>query len=155
MPKHRTCGECALRQNGVCPIFNQAVESTQSACVKFMSAIIPCELCGNVILPGQMLIDITITDERHNICRNCKKSLGHCASCKSRNECSFETDPSTLPKVIQKESRQGNMITVTQVKNPSRIEITCKKSWPCFLEEYGCLKENGPCGNYKIIYEGR
>ena len=151
----KTCGQCALRQNGICPIFNKAVEAEQSACMNYLTTIVPCELCGGVILPGQMLIDITIPNERHTVCRNCKKTFGHCQSCIERQKCSFETDPSSLPKVVQQEFRQGNMISVTQVKNPSRIEITCKKGCSCFHEEIGCLKENGTCGNYKIIYEGR
>lgn len=151
----KTCGQCALRQNCICPIFNKAVEAEQPACMHYLTTIVQCELCGNVILPGQMLIDITIPDERHTVCRNCKQHFGKCASCKEARTCSFETDPSSLPKVVQKEFRQGNVYSVTQVKNPSRIEITCKKGCPCFHEEFGCLKENGTCGNYKIIYEGR
>jgi hypothetical protein len=33
-------------------------------------------------------------------------------------------------------------------KIPSLVEITCKQRCSCFSEEYGCLKENGICGNY-------
>ena len=150
----KTCGECALRQNGICAIFQEAVESAQSACVKFTSELHTCELCGNVILPGHRLIDITIPNERHSVCASCKKTFGHCASCKQRSNCLFETDSSSLPKFIQKEFRQGNMTQIMTVKNPSRIEITCKKGCPCFDPEFGCLKENNTCGNYKIIYEG-
>lgn len=153
---NRTCGECALRQNGICPIFNVGVEAAQGACLSFTRELTPCELCGNIIIGSDnKLIDITIPDERHIICRDCKKTFGHCASCKNRSDCDFETNPSDIPKLIQKELRQGNMIQIMTVKNPSRIEITCKKGCPCFLEEFGCLKENNTCGNYKIIYEGR
>lgn len=151
----KTCGECALRQNGICPIFQEAVEAAQSACVKYTDELFTCELCGGIILRGDRLFDVTIPNEIHTVCRNCKKHFGHCASCKCGNECRFETDPSDLPKLTQKEFRQGNMIQIVTVKNPSRVDLTCKNGCPCFDPDFGCLKENNTCGNYKIVYEGR
>jgi hypothetical protein len=48
-----------------------------------------------------------------------------------------------------KEIRQGNMIAQQQVQNPERIRQTCQKGCKCWDEEFGCLKSNGCCGNWK------
>jgi hypothetical protein len=149
------CGQCALLQHngGICPIFNEKREPDDQGCPKFTSVLIPCSVCGRGVLPQTALIDLTLPGQPHWLCPNCQKQSGHCATCKYGNQCSFETDPSSLPKMIQQETRQGNMISVMTVKNPSRIEITCKKGCPCFDAENGCLKQNGCCGKYKIVYE--
>ena len=157
MLNKRTCGECALRQQtgGVCPLFNKAVSADEGGCPSFTGTQIFCELCHNLIIgTGNALIDITIPGETHSICKQCQKLIGHCNTCRRASACAFETDPSDLPKVIQQQVRQGNMISVMTVKNPSRIDITCKKGCPCFDSEIGCLREsNNSCGNYKIVYD--
>ncbi len=61
-----TCGDCALRQNGICAIFQEAVESAQSACVKFTTELFTCELCGGTILPGNRLFDIGMDNDHHH-----------------------------------------------------------------------------------------
>ena len=65
--------------------------------------------------------------------------------------CSFENDPSPLPKIVQKQVRQGNMTAITQVRNPERIEITCKKDCPCYDPEFECLRQFGTCGKCENI----
>ena len=153
---NRTCGKCVLRQQtgGVCPLFTQAVSANEGGCPSFTGTQIFCELCHNLIVgDSNALLDITAPNEMHTICKQCQKAIGHCNTCRHSNTCAFETDPSDLPKVVQQQTRQSNMISVMTVKNPSRIEITCKKGCPCFHEEIGCLKENGTCGNYKILYD--
>ena len=149
----RTCGQCALRQKCICPIFNMAVEANEPGCPSFTPEILTCELCGGVIVGKNGLLDVTNPERSHLICRNCKQTLGHCQSCYRAKLCDFETNPSTVPKVVQKEFRQGNMVQIMTVKNPSRIEITCKKGCPCFDPEIGCLRERNTCGNYKVSYE--
>ncbi len=157
MNNNRTCGECALMKHndGVCPVFNQTFDANEPGCPRFSTDLITCELCGQMALPLSINIDMTDEAHMHFICDGCRKQCGHCPTCINAQNCAFETDPSTLPKVIQQQTRQGNMISVTQVKNPARIDITCKKGCPCFSEEFGCLRQFNSCGNYKIVYEGR
>lgn len=110
--------------------------------------IIYCELCGQPIdYPTAIILD------NYYICHQCKNFMGTCALCTNVNKCDFETNPSPIPKVIQQQVRQGNMIAVTQVRNPKRIEITCKQNCPCFDSEIGCLREYNTCGQYKYIKE--
>ena len=152
---NRTCGECALMQHngGTCPIFNQTFEANESGCPRFAKDLVTCELCRHLIMPVGVVVDMTDDEHPHFICDECRKKCGHCPTCVNARTCAFETDPSSLPKLIQKEFRQGNMISVTQVKNPARIDITCKKGCPCFSEENGCSRQINTCGNYKIGYD--
>lgn len=146
----KLCGECALMQHngGVCPVFKSSVPAGQPACTIFAAELNPCRICGNHMTPPSELIDVTDPEHIIKYCRNCKTLLNHCQTCKNVQNCAFETDPSPLPKVVQQEIRQGNMISVTQVKNPSRIAETCEKKCPCFSKEFGCGKEINRCGNY-------
>lgn len=108
--------------------------------------VIYCELCGNPIdYPTAIILD------KMYICPRCKAAMGTCALCINGNKCDFEDNPSPIPKVVQQQVKQGNMITVTQIRSPKRIEITCKQNCPCFDSEIGCLKEYNTCGKYKFI----
>lgn len=152
---NRVCGECALMKHngGVCPVFNQVFEANEPGCPRFTTDLMSCELCGQFMLPIVAIIDLTDDEHPHFICDDCRRRCGHCPTCTKAKTCAFETDPSPLPKMVQKEFRQGNMISVTQIKNPERIEITCKKGCPCFDPENGCLRQFNSCGNYEIAYK--
>lgn len=109
-------------------------------------ANIPCDYCGN---PASSIIN---EDNLKCMCAQCFSMTKTCAMCVEGGKCAFETDPSPLPKQVQKTIRQGNMVLQTVVKNPDRIRETCQFGCICFHEEFGCLKENGTCGNYKEVY---
>lgn len=153
MLNHRTCGDCALMQHGggVCPVFKAARATTDPGCLYHTTELHLCALCGNHMPKEDQLIDVTNPENIIVYCRGCKQHINHCPTCVNSKECRFETDPSPLPKIIQKEIRQGNMVQIMTVKNPSRIDITCKKGCPCFSEEFGCLRQFNSCGNYKFI----
>lgn len=138
---------------GICPVFKAARATTDPSCPYHTTELHLCALCGNHMPKENQLIDITNPEDIVIYCRNCKQHISHCPTCTNSKECRFETDPSSIPKVIQKEIRQGNMIQITTVKNPSRIDITCKKGCPCFSEEFECLRQFNSCGNYKFILD--
>ena len=153
--KLRYCGECAIWQHnsGTCPYFKEPLDAQTCGCPKFSATTVTCEVCGGLTVPRAASIDMTNPDSPHTICANCEQHIGHCPTCQCANQCSFETDPSPLPKTVQQQIRQGNMISVTTVRNPERIRVTCQKGCQCFSEEFGCLRQFNSCGNYKIIYE--
>lgn len=155
MCKAKTCGTCILPQysGGTCPYFKQVMNKDDPACAKYTDTVITCELCGGVTTPAASYLDLTNPSKPHRVCGNCKQYYGHCAVCKNSISCAFENDPSPLPKMVQHEVRQGNMISVTQIMNPSRIEITCKKGCACFDPENGCLRQNNTCGNYSMVFD--
>lgn len=115
-----------------------------------------CECCGQEYLGSGTLI-ATMTDDKMtveaSICPQCNQQYNTCQTCKNKNICSFETDPSTLPKVVTKQIRQGGkMITMAQVMNPERIKITCQNGCPCWDPQNSCCSEqnHGTCPQYRM-----
>ena len=108
-----------------------------------------CEICGKPV-PYPPLVEVYEGHAPVIVCQDCCAQLGFCNRCKEAKFCSFETDPSPLPKVVEKRIQKGPMISVVQVKNPARTAITCEKDCPCFDPEFGCLKEHGTCGKYEV-----
>jgi hypothetical protein len=104
-----------------------------------------CDYCGKY--PGE------IVDSNGDVflCRNCFSQAGTCYLCVNGALCEFETNPSPLPKQVQKTVRQGNMMVQTVIRNPDRTAITCLSNCPCFDSNFGCLKENGTCNKYKEV----
>lgn len=76
--------------------------------------------------------------------------LTTCHSCANlKNPCIFETDPDPTPPYIQKQARQGPMITVHTVRNPERIAKVCKEKCSCYSEDFECSLQNiGWCDKY-------
>lgn len=129
-----------------CKRYGSDVNPNEDTCSKHTSASIFCAICGR-----ELLKEGSIIDGDRIICGECLNAMGTCAVCRNGNSCAFETDPSSLPKIVQKQIRQGNMTSVVQIKNPDRVEITCKKYCPCFSPENGCLKQSGVCDKYDEI----
>lgn len=113
-----------------------------------------CEICGNPIQePAERVVVEIIDGKLHTICGTCMEHhLKTCKVCDNRNRCDFETNPSTLPKTIQKSVQNGPMHMVTQVRNPERIKITCEKGCGCWNKEGYCNRDYQCCGNYKQTY---
>ena len=146
------CVHCALPtlNEGICPVFRTRPKDKDKSCPMFKFTVENCEVCGQPII-AKTVIDITEEGKFYYLCEECSAKTGTCFTCKMREECEFETNPSTIPKVVQQRIQQGPMTSIVQVKNPTRVEMFCKNC-KCFDEEFGCLKENGCCGNYKIFY---
>lgn len=86
------------------------------------------------------------------MCPQCYAQTKTCAMCQQAQTCPFETDTSCpLPKQVQQTIRQGNMTMQSIVKNPDRIRETCKFGCKCWSDDFGCLKENGTCGQYEEV----
>lgn len=142
------CPSCrlnGLKAPRVCALTGLEV-GPEDYCSKHRRSLVTCSICGQIILTGGILND------NHLICNNCFSNLNSCNVCRFNNICTFETDPSPLPKAIQKEIRRGNMQAVTQVMNPERVQITCEKGCKCFSKENGCLKQKGSCTNVDVLY---
>ena len=112
--------------------------------------IMQCETCGR---PTDQQILCPDGDIWHILCPNCASQLNSCSFCKKVNTCLFETDPSPLPKMIQKQIRQGPMISVTTEKNPARVDITCKKECDCFDPNFDCMRQFYYCERIDHIYD--
>jgi hypothetical protein len=146
----KTCGTCALqKQNGgICPLFGEHFEDHLAACPKHQEELKLCDVCGAITLDP-----ILNLDDNKYWCSQCQTQKYHCVTCNRGKECVFQTDPSPIPKIINKEIRQGNMIAVTQIPNPERVEKTCKINCACFDAKLGCLKQNNYCEKWRPAYE--
>lgn len=151
MCKERTCGTCAIKQlqGGMCPVFKREVSDDDKGCIIHTTELSKCDFCGRVAF-GTLVISPTDDGKYRYVCEECCSLFGTCRTCEyGVNNCEFETNPSTLPKLVQKEFRQGPMVSIAQVRNPERIEITCRELCECWDDDFGCLRENGTCGNWK------
>lgn len=121
-------------------------------CSKHSSYTFICDCCGNEYSPILMRSNYFIDNGVEAIlCEQCAEQLGSCATCKHITNCTFETDPSPLQKIIQKTMRQGNMQIMTQVMNPERMKITCQKGCPCFDQEsQACGRSRATCPQYLV-----
>ena len=146
------CKTCAiLNPNALqCQLFGHPVDPEKDFCSKHTTELIQCEICKGGLPANNAIIDMTNETPR-TVCLQCFQLLGTCHFCKHGQECSFETDPSPLPKMVQKQIRQGNATLVTTVRNPERIEQTCKKNCPCFDSENECLRQFNTCGKCESI----
>jgi hypothetical protein len=112
--------------------------------------IVQCETCGR---PTQQQVLCPDGDNWHILCESCASQLNTCAFCKKVNVCTFETDPSPLPKMVQKQIRQGPMISVTTEMNPERIRQTCEKGCDCFDANFGCMRQFHYCERIDHVYD--
>lgn len=136
---------CVFNQNRICQRLNLPTEK-KCRCPLYKTSYEVCAVCGQPILEGGVM------EEDKVFCNNCGHQLGKCATCVNSAQCAFETDPSPVPKVIQRTVRQGNMASTFPARNPSRVEITCKKGCCCFDEEKGCMREFSFCDRWKLQF---
>ena len=111
---------------------------------------IQCETCRR---PTEQQVLCPDGDNWHILCPNCASQLNTCSFCKKVNVCTFETDPSPLPKMVQKQIRQGPMISVTTEMNPERIRQTCEKGCDCFDANFGCMRQFHYCERIDHVYD--
>lgn len=160
--KHYYCRTCAIsisrldvETKRICGRNGEPVKDTDF-CSHHTDTLWTCDCCGrNFWEPPHITMTLldnnVISSIDAVVCPQCSKQLSKCATCAQANICSFETDPSSLPKYVPQQIRQGNMISVTQVMNPERIRVTCEKSCPCFSTDFGCYKQSrGTCPQYHM-----
>lgn len=140
------CAKCGHYKMGNCLLDNQPSKDT-NLCQYYTESPYVCELCGKHLF--QEAVNYTFGTEPHLICIHCFQQIGTCQTCKSGNTCSFHQDQ-TIPEpaYVMQQIRQGPAIIQQQVKNPKRINLTCKVNCPCFINEQ-CNRENGSCEKYE------
>ena len=140
--KHPKEDSCLLHKRGI----NPEVDS----CSWHAKNPPKCSVCGHITMKP-------IFEERGinllTLCSRCAETITTCGGCKDSSICRFQTDPSPIPLVVQKQIRQGPMTQIVQVKNPDRINITCKMGCHCWDKEGEfCHKEDGWCERYDDAY---
>lgn len=147
------CKTCALANPKLlkCRQFGHHINLDEDFCSKHCSEIPVCAICGQEMLIENSILDFKNGDHIRTICWKCSELLSSCTLCKHGQKCAFDDDPSPIPKLIQKQVRQGPMISVTQVMNPERVAITCAKGCICYDPENGCLRQYNTCGKCDSI----
>lgn len=145
------CKSCQLffPQKGICRRTGTAVNPEEDYCSQPVNVLYQCEKCGTALVKPSLVPD---GDSWHTLCNNCMKLLNSCHFCKNVNTCEFETNPSPLPKQVQRRIQQGTMIAVETIKNPDRIREFCQKGCPCYSEEFECMREFNYCERIDHIY---
>lgn len=145
----RTCKECAYFDDMRCKISGQPAISHNIACASFSSKRYECDICHRQIHHTEVIYD---SKTNKIVCSDCCNRLSSCDNCHNGHLCLFETDPSPLPKQVQKQIRQGNMIGQTIIKNPDRVRKTCMKGCLCWdAETESCNKQLHYCANIQEV----
>lgn len=145
------CKGCGLYETSAltCKIFKTRLDPEEPGCPYFTKEILKCDSCGKTILNAREVLLEEFNGKTLCLCEECNAQALTCAFCSSGTLCDFETNPSTLPKVVQKQVRQGYTIVTTQVRNPDRVKETCAKNCKCWDPETQiCRKEQHWCNNY-------
>ena len=145
----KSCFTCAYRTLNPqqCPLigYNYADDRNQ-VCPYHTTELPKCDICGQID-PNSVLTQKS-DGSWIRLCKNCQNKSGTCGGCSKSSTCDFETNPSPIPKAVEKRFQQGNQIMITQIKNPLRIDATCRINCPCFSEENGCCREYNTCNNF-------
>ena len=147
----KSCFTCAYRTLNPqqCPLigYNYADDRNQ-VCPYHTTELPKCDICGQIV-PDSMFTQKS-DGSWIRICKNCQSKSGTCGNCENSHTCDFETNPSPIPKAVQKRIQQGNQIMVVTVKNDARVAETCAKNCECFdLDSNSCNRENNTCGKHK------
>ena len=131
-----TCGYRTLNPQE-CPLIGyNYTDDRNQVCPYWVAEIPKCDICG-MIDPNSGFLQKS-DGSLIRWCKNCQSKSGTCGMCSKSSTCDFETNPSPIPKAVQKRIQQGNHIMVTTIKNPARIDVTCRINCSCFSEENGC-----------------
>ena len=144
-----SCG-CADQMHHKCQILG--VPCTKDECRFWTDEPTHCRICGNIIPLKENIIWIEseqLPATYVPICGKCQYETSTCRTCVNKATCDFETNPSPIQKAVENRIQMGNLTTVGMIKNPERIEITCKQNCECWDENLGCLKERLSCEKYK------
>lgn len=150
----KLCGTCRFLDQGssICQLKGVKMNPQEDFCSKHQNEAIICEKCHRLTTKNGFVV-VAENETFHILCNQCSTGLTSCAFCTHCQNCDFETNPSTLPKIVQKQIQQGPMIQIIQIKNPERIKITCQAGCKCWnSEENACDKEIGYCHNYEFIW---
>jgi hypothetical protein len=153
MRENQKCGNCALRNptTQVCALFNEII-SAEECCPKFTKELQICNLCGKPTLNLPILE--YFNGQLIQYCDTCAQQLGHCSTCTLGQYCAFKQDTSVKEQpFIMLTFRQGNTVIQQQIKNPARIEATCKNCKCLNIEGNFCNRDFNCCDQWHFIKE--
>lgn len=150
-PRCEKCGHFA--KNGAC-LLDKSLTDKEGLCRYYTESPYICELCGKHLISIEAIFTSGNQHPFHIICRQCIEKIGKCNTCQKAANCRFEND-NTVPEpaYVMQTIRQGPMVTQTQVKNPKRINLTCKAGCSCYINGECERNDGGYCDNYICAVE--
>ena len=133
----------------VCQLNGMRVDPNEDFCSRHATTLETCDVCGKPVIKPILTPDGTSWKK---LCGDCAEQLNTCGFCRMADTCSFESDPSPLPKMVQRRIQQGPMTSITTVQNPDRVAITCAKGCACYDAEQGCMRQFHCCNKLEHIY---
>ena len=152
--ENKLCKSCRFLDSGTstCQLKGVKMNPEEDFCSRHQIEVVVCEACNKIATKNSFVV-VAENETFHIVCNKCSANLTSCAFCTQCQNCDFETNTSTLPKIVQKQIQQGPMIQVVQIKNPERIKITCQAGCKCWNSaENACEREIGYCPNYEFIW---
>ena len=145
------CAKCGHLKGGNCLLTNAAIPNpNETFCMHYTESPYVCEVCGKHLT--QETVNYTNGNKapHHLICLQCYTTITTCRGCIESGNCRFEQDQTVPePPYVMQQVRQGNAIMQTQVKNPKRINLTCRANCPCFINEECMKSADSSCDKYK------
>ena len=139
LKKCKTCGFLA-QSSGKCRITGQ-VKQAEDFCDRHNYNPPVCSRCGAYTLQP-------IIEDNKYYCHKCAEEIESCMGCAHTNVCEFEQNPSVTPKYIQKQVRQGPMVSQITTKNPARVREFCEKCICWNSEINDCGRQFQWCANH-------
>lgn len=138
----KQCKTCGFRvsESGKCRLFGSAKENDDFCSNHNYNPSI-CSRCGAYTLKP-------IIENNTIYCQKCAEEIETCAGCDNSQRCEFEQNPSPIPKYVQKQIRQGPMISQITVKNQKRIDEFCTKCICWNAEINDCGRQFNWCANH-------
>ena len=118
----KICENCALYRQNICALNGQQ-RNKNDYCSNFKKYLNICDCCGKEHI--QSFLCSWDNENYITLCGVCFQAASTCDLCVNESTCSFEQDPSPIPKQIMKNIRQGNMMMQASVKNPERVDKFC------------------------------
>ena len=146
-PKCQKCGH--YQKPEVCLLKNTQI-NPEGLCHNYTESPFICEVCGKHLIAESVNYTTGIESPFHIVCINCLHQMYTCGTCIEAQTCKFENDQ-TIPEpaYVMQTIQQGPVISQMQVKNPKRINLTCKVNCPCFVDGDCIRAAGGYCDKYK------
>ena len=150
----KSCFTCGYRSLDAtkCPLIGfQYTDDRNHVCPYWTGDLIKCSRCGKILVSPNVIYSQSPDGTWKAMCNDCVSLFGTCGGCTKSYYCDFESNPSPIPKAVEKRIQQGPQIIITQIPNPERIDMTCRKNCECFSEEFGCMRNLNTCHKYEEI----
>ena len=144
----KNCFNCGFRSLHADTCQLLGLKYGPGACKQWTAELTRCAICNQIIPVRNYILTKSKDGSWKPTCENCLSTLNTCRGCSKSTVCDYETNPSPLPKAVQKRIQQGQQVMVITVKNDERIKETCAKNCSCFDPDSNSCNREVNCCNF-------